>query len=114
MVAMVIGTRLFHVVTNGARIPVEVRLFQPQTDGRGWHCRYEIDWPDVPRASEAWGADALQAIELTLQKIGIEFYTSPWHEAGQIEWTGQGGGYGFPLPRNARDLLIGNDKTVYG
>ena len=49
-----------------------------------------------------WGVDAIQAIWLTLQKIGIEIYVSPYHETGRLDWESPGSGYGLPVPKNGR------------
>lgn len=86
----------------------------PELEGSAWRCAYEIGWPDGSRASAAYGVDAVQALELAMQKIGIELYMSDAHEAGALVWERPGGGYGFPLPVNARDLLIGDDKAFGG
>ena len=64
--------------------------------------------------SQGWGAEAIQAICLTLEKIGIELYTSAYHEAGELVWTELGKGYGFPVPGNARHLLVGGDRYFDG
>jgi hypothetical protein len=111
---MIIGIRLFHVLLNSKRIPVEVRLFLPTFNDGGWVCNFEIDWPDGEFASYAGGVDALQSIDMALQRVGVEFYMSPFHQAGLIEWHGEKQGYGFPVPKDARDLLVGYDKTYYG
>jgi hypothetical protein len=46
----------------------------------------------------------------TLQKIGFGLYSSAYRKAGILVFEKPGGGYGFPIPKNGRDLLIGNDK----
>jgi hypothetical protein len=42
--------------------------------------------------------------------IGVEIYTSRYHESGRLRWLTAGGGYGFPVSGNARDLLSGDDR----
>lgn len=49
----------------------------------------------------------------------MSLYFSDYHKTGRLKWPGDdieaaGGGYGFPVPRNARDLLIGIDKRFDG
>jgi hypothetical protein len=44
-----------------------------------------------------------------LQMVGIELYASEEHRAGRLKRIGLGEGYGFPLTRNCRDLLEGED-----
>jgi hypothetical protein len=48
-----------------------------------------------------------------MQSIGTDIYFSEYHKSGQLMWEAPGKGYGFPVPHNARDLLIGDD-AVYG
>ena len=107
---MLIGTRILHLRTGGARTDIPVQLFAPERgeDG-GWFCRYTIGWPDEPRESEGWGFDALQPLLLTLQKIGAEIYASAYHESGRLVLDEPGRGYGFPVPPNGRDRLVGDD-----
>ncbi len=62
---------------------------------------------------EAWGIDSVQAILLAFQMIGADLYTSSYHKSGQLIFQEPGQGYGFPVPENLRDLLIGNDRK-YG
>jgi len=56
------------------------------------------------------GVDALQALMIALQMIGVQIYTSSYHYDGALRaYEGQEG-YGFPVSRNVRDMLIGVDK----
>lgn len=91
---------------------VQVRLFQPENDDGMWICRYEIDWPDRKRSYFAGGIDAFQALLLALQMIGAEIYLSAYHEAGSLKWFERYEGYGFPVGRSLRDLLIGDDRNL--
>lgn len=109
-----IGKRLLHVRSDGGPVDVEIRMFLPTGQARAWSCRYEIDWPDGRYASEAWGADALQAVHMAMQKIANDLYASPYHKLGQLSWPEQGSGYGFPMARNGRDLLVGQDRDYDG
>jgi hypothetical protein len=56
------------------------------------------------------GVDAFQALHLTLERIGLDLYTSPYHAAGELVWEKPGDGYGFPVPPNVRHLLVGADR----
>jgi hypothetical protein len=107
---MLIGTRTLRFEDGADRIDIAIEVHAPERgeDG-GWFCRYAIDWPDERRESEGWGHDALQAVWLTLSKIGIEIYTSAYHQTGRLVWEEAGQGYGFPVPPNARDMLVGDD-----
>jgi hypothetical protein len=109
---MLIAVRKLKARTESQEVSVEVRLFKPTNDEGMWICNYEIEWPTRIKKSSGAGADAIQAILIALQKIGIEIYTSPYHENGELSWFLPGRGYGFPLSANVRDLLIGDDKML--
>ena len=107
---MIIGKRLLSLHGHRETRQVEVRIHAPEPDGTSWICRYEIDWPEGRRDSNGAGFDSIQALHLTLQKIGIELYSSRHHASAQLAWGEPSRGYGFPVPKNARDLLIGEDE----
>lgn len=111
---MVIGTRVLTIRSPDADVPVPVRLCAPEYADGHWICRYTIHWPEQPRDSFGAGVDVLQALHLTMQKIGIDLYVSAAHKAGTLMWGKPSNGYGFPIPKNGRDLLIGMDKIFEG
>jgi hypothetical protein len=41
--------------------------------------------------------------------IGAVVYASEYHMYGKLTWVKSGEGFGFPVPRNSRDQLIGDD-----
>ncbi|MBN4092772.1 MULTISPECIES: hypothetical protein [Methylobacterium] len=49
-----------------------------------------------------------------MQKIGLDLYVSAANKAGVLIWEKPGDGYGFPIPKNGRDLLVGADTTFEG
>ena len=106
-----IANRTLNFKIKDRIFPVEIRVFPPERQPEGhWFCRYEVDWPDRPRQNRAGGQDAIQALLGAFGMIGAELYTSDYHKNGQIlpldeSWVG----YGFPVPHNLRDLLIGQD-----
>lgn len=53
------------------------------------------------------------ALELAMKMVGIHLYTSEPHEDGRLIGEKPGGGYGFPLTKNMRDLLVGDDKQFF-
>ena len=106
---MIIARRVLQLQQDGGSVPVEVRIFAPQPDQSAWSCRYEIDWPDGTRKFAAGGFDAVQALELALKAIGSEIYTSEYHKSKMLMWEKPGQGYGFPVTKNIRDLLEGDD-----
>ena len=112
---MIIAQRILKFVAGphaGKTVRISVHL--PKQDGNGWSCGYDIDWPDRSRQSEAAGIDAIQALNIAMQKVGVELYTSQHHAQRSIEFEGPGKGYGFPVPRSMRDVLIGDDKLFDG
>jgi hypothetical protein len=109
-----IGTRTLTIETDTGKKPVEIRVFAPFASAHIWECHYEIDWPEGTVKSRVEGNDALHALELVQQKIGVDLYMSRYHKARSMRWLEGWTGYGFPLPKNGRDLLIGDDKTYFG
>ena len=106
---MLIASRVLTVLEGEAETKVPIRLFAPVHEGRSWGCRYEIDWPDRQKTVTAHGVDSAQALHIALQMVGAELYTSRYHEAGALIFDAPGRGYGFPVPANMRDMLIGDD-----
>jgi hypothetical protein len=109
---MVMAQRRLIISDPAGNKEVLIRLYQPEGEDGAWGCRYEIGWPDRNRSSSAWGADSMQALICALQKIGIEIYTSSYHESGSLKWHEPNRGYGFPVGYNVRDLLIGDDLNL--
>jgi hypothetical protein len=105
---VVIAQRRLIIADPSGDIEVPVRLFQPEEDDRMWICRYEIDWPNRRESYFAAGADSMQALTLAIRTIGVEIYTSEYHESGTLRWCEQGRGYGFPVGDRACDLIIGD------
>ena len=106
---MIIATRMLKVRGGSAEAQVPITLFVPTQSNGAWSCAYEIGWPSGKVESAAWGFDSVQAIILALQKIGSDLYTSSYHKSGKLSWEAVDKGYGFPLPNNIRDLLVGDD-----
>jgi len=110
---MIIATRVLKLREAGGEIDVPVRIAMPEPEPDGqWTCRYEIGWPHGVRAFAVGGFDAVQALQLALAAVGTELYTSDAHAERRLRWHRPGGGYGFPVPANLRDLLEGDDREV--
>lgn len=112
MPTMQIAYRRLTTSSASGEIDVPVRLFKPEESDGAWICRYEIEWPDQKHSGFAAGVDPIQALFLALQRIGVELYTSTHHETGSLKWSMSAKGYGFPIARNLRDLLIGDDADL--
>lgn len=111
---MIIASRKLNLITNHQIREVAINLFIPELRDFDWICKYEIDWPDDKRKSFAAGIDSAQALHLAMQKIGIDLYMSDYHRLRQIVWIEPGQGYGFPIPKNGREFLIGQDREFEG
>ena len=112
---MIIATRTLVVREDGQDKPVQIRLLQPEQVGvHSWDCRYEIDWPNHKISSFAGGNDGLAAIFAAIEKIGMEVYMSRYHHERTMWWLKPWEGYGLPLPKGARDDLIGDDQRYFG
>ncbi len=106
-------TRALKLTIGGTERDLPIRIFWPIDDTNAWSCRWEIDWPDRQRAGSAFGADAVQALLVALQMIGTELYCSDEHRSGRLSGPPDWSGYGFPLPGNLRDMLIGDDARFF-
>jgi hypothetical protein len=111
---MIIAKRNLAVRLPSGDNQVEISIHAPELQDGVWTCRYQIGWPNQNRASFAAGVDSIQALHLALQKIGMELYVSPYHLSGDLRWEKTGDGYGFPVPKNGRDMLVGADKSFEG
>lgn len=112
---MKIAERILRLRQGQGEVEVPIRIFAPEpSEKSSWVCRYEIGWPGTPRKRSIGGFDSVQALFLALQAIGAELYTSEHHESGRLIWDKEGGGYGFPVPRTIRDLLVGDDAIFGG
>jgi hypothetical protein len=45
--------------------------------------------------------------------VGSEIYASSEHQSGQLTWTESRTGYGFPVPQNIRNVLVGDDANYF-
>lgn len=110
---MIIANRSLKLCHMHSEIEVLVRVYAPEFRDDDWSCKYEIGWPQGTREGCAFGIDSAQALFVALQKIGTEIYASDYHQSGNLMWSERARGYGFPVPQNLRDLLVGEDaKTL--
>lgn len=106
---MIVASRSLKLQEGQTSSEIAVRIVAPQPGNTHWVCRHEIDWPEGPRKGAVRGFDSVQALTLALNIIGSKIYIGEYHKSGQLSsgesWTW----YGFPVPRNLRDLLVGDD-----
>ena len=111
--AEIIAMRTLQIIDADKRVDVPIRIFTPQLVDGAWNCHVEIEWPDGVMKRYAGGIDAVQALELAMQLIGVELYCSEAHEGGRLVWMDKGRGYGFPVTHNLRDKLVGDDAKFF-
>lgn len=109
----VLERSLIYAAPTG-EIAIRVTVEKPEKRDAYWSCAYKIDWPGEARRGFGYGIDSTQALLLALRAIGTDLYTSDYHRSGRLRWDETGRGYGFPVPRTIRDLLIGDDAVEFG
>jgi uncharacterized protein DUF6968 len=107
---MIVAERTLKLRYSTKDVPVPIQIFAPNREKDAWACRWEIHWPDRLRSGTALGFDGAQALIHALQMVGSEIYASDEHKSGRLVWAEKRIGYGFPVPNNIRDLLVGDDK----
>jgi hypothetical protein len=111
---MIVATRTLKLRASTNETDVSIAVLEPEVLADGsWRCRYSIGWPDGIWESHAGGIDSMQALFGAMKMIGSEIYTSEYHKSGNLYMDQRGAGYGFPVPRTLRDLLIGDDKKFF-
>jgi hypothetical protein len=108
----IMASRMLTMQVDGDEVEVPVSIYLPIDKHDHWSCDYEIGWPDRRRRGKANGIDAVQALLIAMQMVGIELYTSEAHKSGNLKLDEPGGGYGFPLSYGVRDLYEGRDKLL--
>lgn len=117
---MIIGARELTVICkSGERKPVLLHIEAPIEDAGTWRCWYQIQWPEdgwpaQTTRSYAYGADSLSAVQMGLMKLGTELHFCSYHREGKLYWTEGQVGYGVIVPKDARDLLRGEDARYLG
>lgn len=117
---MIIASReLTAICKSGEKKPVALRLEAPVHESGTWRCWYEIDWPEDGWAAQttrsyAGGQDSLHALQLGLMKLAVDLNTTSYHRENKLFWQEGKQGYGLMVPKEARDLLKGDDAELYG
>ncbi len=116
---MIFATRTLQAKTkDGKEQPVVLRIYAPVQNGDDWDCLYEIAWPpdagEAVTKSHAVGSDAIHALQLAMQKLGVDLHMTKYHSDGALRWMDGWEGYGFAVPKDARDLLKGDDARYFG
>ena len=107
---MIIATRDLVLRDQARAINILVRISAPEKAKVDWICRFDIGWPEGKIERWGTGVDAVQSLLFALQMIGAELDASSEHKSGRLEWLEPDRGYGFPVPDNIRNLLVGDDS----
>jgi hypothetical protein len=109
---VVIASRSLTMEVDGGEVAVPITIYAPVDKTDHWFCEFEIGWPGQPKRSKGNGIDAVQALLIALEMIGINLYSSDAHEQGRLKLDEPHGGYGFPLNAALRDLYEGRDRYL--
>jgi hypothetical protein len=94
-------------LAGGQKIAIRIGKPQRSLDRRSYFCPYEIlGLGDDQLRRAPGGLDSVHAIQLVLQKIGIDLYVLNDAHEGALRWdAGDNGDLGFPLPDNLMSIL---------
>jgi hypothetical protein len=107
---MIIGTRNIKIRNATGHIDVPINVFAPERRGTDYICRFEINWPKEKIEQWGTGGDGIEAVFHAFRMIGALLYASDYHRQGRLHWLEPGAGFGFPVTKNMRDILEGDDK----
>ena len=102
-VGVQIATR--ELQASGRKITVVIGKPEMFPDGVNFYCPYQIVGIGNERVRYAGGVDAVQALQLAMQMIGAELYTSQEAQSKQLSWVDDTGNLGFPVPDVLQDLV---------
>jgi hypothetical protein len=97
-----IATRMLDL--DGKQVTVVIGKPEKFPDGEDYYCPYQIVGTGDGQVRYAGGIDAVQALQLALQMIGVDLRTSQDARSGKLSWdAGSRGDLGFPVPNSVRD-----------
>jgi hypothetical protein len=92
-------------LTDGTIVTVQIGMPQRSTE-EFYFCPYKIVGLGDGKTRRAGGVDAVQALQLALQKVGIDLYVLKDARKTALSWEGGAeGDLGFPLPENISEIL---------
>lgn len=104
-----ICSRIFTLRIGDQLLDVPLQVDAPVDRGSHWTCAFAIGWPGGAMRKEAAGFDSAQALLLAFEMAGALIHASAFHRDGVLWWEKPGGGYGLPVPKGMRDMLVGDD-----
>jgi hypothetical protein len=102
-VGTVVATREIDIDGTG-KVLVTIGMPQEFPEGGSFFCPYQISGMGDGKVRYSGGADGVQALELTLQRIGTDLYTSDEFKADRLRSEGRKN-LGFPVPACISDLV---------
>lgn len=86
-----LARRTFELLGEAGPTKVELIVFCPEElpERGGFRCEYQIKGLGYRIAKDGKGSDPLQAVILTLAKIGVDLYKSPEAQAKALRWCGE-------------------------
>jgi hypothetical protein len=101
-VGIEIATRMLDL--DGKQVTVVIGKPEKFPEGEDYYCPYQIVGMGDGQVRYAGGIDAVQALQLALQMIGVDLYTSQDARSGRLSWhAGSPGELGFPVPDSMRN-----------
>lgn len=82
----IIAIRMLHVADGPKNIKVRIGRPKRFPDGEDYYCPYQIIGTGNEKVQHAAGIDGVQALVLTLEKIGTDLYTSVEAKSGTLSW----------------------------
>lgn len=78
---------------------IVVYMFKPEEDGGDFRCRYLIEMVDKKKEGYAIGMDSFQALQLAMQRIGVDLVSIEMQISTTVTWLDDTPGEnGFPRP----------------
>jgi hypothetical protein len=102
-VGVVIAAREIDI-DGDEKVVITIGAPQEFPEGGSFFCPYQILGIGRDNVRYAGGVDAVQALELALQMIGTDLYTSDEFKADRLRYHGMRN-LGFPVPAIISDLV---------
>lgn len=103
---VILTRKIFIVGEHEREIVINIGKPKELEDNGDHYCPYQIVGIGNEKIRYAIGIDQIQAMQLTLSRIGVDLYTSEEGRSGNLRWIGdEKGDLGFPVPDSIKDLL---------
>jgi hypothetical protein len=96
----IIATRELDLI-DGGKVIVTIGMPQTFPEGSSFYCPYQIEGLDSRGIRYSGGIDAVQALQLAMNCIATDLYTSDAFKAGKLRHLGMRN-LGFP----GRDVIV--------